>query len=156
MADPLRLIIYTDGGARGNPGPAACAAVVKSADDGETLLERGRYLGRATNNVAEYEAVLLGLDLAAQLKAREVEVRSDSELLVMQVNGRYKVKNERLRVLHGRVVEALGAFSGAEIRHIPRTENVEADRLVGETIREHRAAHGGEGPSGSNRPPAAT
>lgn len=138
MAGKPTILICTDGGAKGNPGPAACAAVLKTADDGQIVLDRGKYLGNATNNVAEYEGVLLGLELAAELGAEAIEIRSDSELLVRQVTGVYKVKNAGLRPLYERVLAALKPFARVEIRHVPRGENVEADALVNETIRRHR------------------
>ena len=137
MADKPRLLIYIDGGAKGNPGPAGCAAVVKTGDDGLTVLEKGEYVGVATNNVAEYRGLLLGLNLAAQLKAEEIEIRSDSELLVFQMTGRYRVKNRTLQVLHQTASRALGAFKSVEIRYVPRLENMEADQLAHQVIREH-------------------
>lgn len=153
MALPGKFLVYTDGGAKGNPGPAACAAVVKSADDGQTLLDEGRYLGEATNNVAEYQGVLLGLELAGRLGAKHVEVRSDSELLVRQLGGQYKVKNPALQELHARVTDALEAFAGVEIRHVPRRENAEADALVAETIRKHHPPSR-RGAAQSRKPPS--
>lgn len=152
MAGKPKLIICTDGGAKGNPGPAACAAVIKTADDGQTVLERGKYLGHATNNVAEYEAVLLGLELARELGAGEVEIRSDSELMVRQLVGAYKVKNETLRELYDRVKAALKSFDAVEIRHVRREHNDEADNLVNQTIREHRQST--KGSRDEKRPPA--
>lgn len=149
MADPrLRLIVNIDGGAKGNPGPAACAAVLRDADDGQIVLERGKYLGETTNNVAEYEGLLLALELATELKACKVEVRSDSELMVRQLSGQYKVKSPGLKPLYERARAALRPFEGVELRHVRREENAEADRLVGETIREHRK--GGK-PGGGSR-----
>lgn len=152
MGGKTRLLVYIDGGSQGNPGPAACAAIVKTADDGQTVLEEGKYLGQATNNVAEYEALLLGLGLAAQLHAEAVEIRSDSELLVRQLTGEYRVKNPRLQELHADARRALAPFGSVDIRHVPREENVEADRLVGETIRKHRSAGGGKGGAGRKPP----
>ena len=153
MAGKPKLIICTDGGAKGNPGPAACAAVIKAADDEQTVLERGRYLGHATNNVAEYQAVLLGLELALELGAGEVEIRSDSELMVRQLIGAYKVKNETLRGLYDQVKAALKSFDAVKIRHVRRELNNEADSLVNKTIAQHR--HGSpKAPGGEKRPPA--
>lgn len=149
-----KLLLYTDGGSKGNPGPAACAAVVKSADDGQTLLDEGRYLGEATNNVAEYEAVLLALELAGRLEARDIEIRSDSELLVRQLMGEYRVKNAALRRLHEKVHAALEPFTSVAIRHVPRTQNAEADRLVNETIRKHRPQGSASPAAKSKRPPS--
>jgi len=148
-----KILIYIDGGSRGNPGPAACAAVLKSADDGQTLLADSRYLGQATNNVAEYEGLLLGLRLAADLKAAEIEVRSDSELLVRQMTGQYRVRNAGLKRLYGRVTEALRAFSGVEIRHIPRQQNAEADGLLNKALDQHlKGPEGGGPPKGTAGP----
>jgi ribonuclease HI len=128
-----RLIVNVDGGARGNPGPAAVAAVV-STPDGEVLEERGERIGETTNNVAEYRAMLLGLARARALGAGEVELLGDSELVVRQVKGEYKVKNSGLRPLHGEVLAALGGFDRWEIRHVPRERNAAADRLVNEVL----------------------
>ena len=126
----MKLIVNVDGGARGNPGPAAIGAVVQDAG-GEVLEERGERIGRATNNVAEYRALLLGIERAAELGAEELELVGDSELIVRQVEGRYKVKDATLRELHGEVKRALRPFEGHwSIRHVRRAENAEADRLV--------------------------
>lgn len=124
-----RLIVNVDGGARGNPGPAAIAAVI-STPDGEVLEEHGERIGTATNNVAEYRALLLGLGRARALGAREVELIGDSELVVRQVKGEYRVKDETLRGLVGQVREALESFDRWSIRHVRREENAAADRLV--------------------------
>jgi len=156
VADRPKLLIYIDGGSKGNPGPAACAAVVKTADDGQTVLDRGEYLGEATNNVAEYEGLLLGLRLAADLEAGEIEVRSDSELLVRQLTGQYRVKNPRLKELHAEVRRRLDDFAGVEVRHVPREQNTEADRLVNETIRRHRARGKPAAPPKGRQPPSGT
>lgn len=124
-----KLIVNVDGGARGNPGPAAIGAVVQSAD-GEIVEERGERIGRATNNVAEYRALLLGIELAAAHGASELELVGDSELIVRQVEGRYKVKNPDMRKLHGEVKRALAPFESWSIRHVRREHNADADRLV--------------------------
>ena len=129
MSGAGRLVVHVDGGARGNPGPAAIAAVV-STPDGEIVEEHGERIGEATNNVAEYRAVLLGLERARARGATEVELVGDSELVVRQVRGEYKVKDEGLRALHARVVKALAEFDSWSIRHVRREENEEADRLV--------------------------
>ena len=122
-----------DGGARGNPGPAAAAAVI-STPDGDVLTERSEAIGQATNNVAEYRALLLGLELARELGADEVEVVGDSELVVRQVKGEYRVKDAALRALHERVAAALAGFERWSIRHVRREQNAEADRLVNERL----------------------
>jgi ribonuclease HI len=124
-----KLTVNVDGGARGNPGPAAIGAVVQGPG-GEVLEERGERIGRATNNVAEYKALLLGIELAAAHGADELELVGDSELIVRQVEGRYKVKDATMRELHGEVKRALAPFERWSIRHVRREHNAEADRLV--------------------------
>jgi len=121
--------VNVDGGARGNPGPAAIGAVIQSPD-GEVVEERGERIGKATNNVAEYRALLLGIERAAELGASEVELVGDSELIVRQVKGEYKVKDATLRELHTEVKRALRRFDRWSIRHVRREQNAEADRLV--------------------------
>ncbi|HEV3227922.1 MAG TPA: ribonuclease HI family protein [Solirubrobacteraceae bacterium] len=121
--------MHVDGGARGNPGRAAAAAVV-SAPDGQIVDEASRVLGVATNNVAEYQALLLGLERARQLGASEVEVINDSELVARQVNGEYRVKHAALRPLHEQVLRSLAAFDRWQVRSVPREENRRADALV--------------------------
>jgi ribonuclease HI len=128
-----KLVVNVDGGARGNPGPAAIAAVV-STPDGEVLAERGEAIGEATNNVAEYRALLLGIELARALEAAELELVGDSELVVRQVQGSYKVKQEHLRPLHARVLRELMDFEEWSIRHVRRDENAAADALVNSTL----------------------
>jgi ribonuclease HI len=130
---PEQLLVNVDGGARGNPGPAAIAAVV-ATPDGEVLESRGEVIGRATNNVAEYRALLLGIERAQALGAREVELVGDSELIVKQVKGEYRVKDAGLRPLHAEVRAALEGFERWSIRHVRREHNVEADRLVNEAL----------------------
>lgn len=128
-----RLVVNVDGGARGNPGPAAIGAVVQSAD-GEVLEERGERIGAATNNVAEYRALLLGIARAAELGASELELVGDSELVVRQVKGEYKVKDATLRGLHAEVKRALRPFDAWSIRHVRREQNAAADRLVNQAL----------------------
>jgi len=125
----MKLIVNVDGGARGNPGPAAIGAVVQDGE-GNVLEERGERIGTATNNVAEYRALLLGIERAAELGASELELIGDSELIVRQVKGEYKVKNATMRELHTEVKKALRAFDGWSIRHVRREQNADADRLV--------------------------
>ena len=130
---PEQITIYTDGGSRGNPGPAAAAYVL--VDEKNNRLDaQGFYLGQATNNVAEYTALLRGLQKAKQLKPKRVVVRSDSELLVRQINGEYKVKNADLQNLHSQSRTLLERFPGWQVKHIPREENKEADKLVNMAI----------------------
>lgn len=124
-----RLVVNVDGGARGNPGPAAIGVVVRDAD-GQVLEERAEGIGRATNNVAEYRALLAGIELAAAHGATDLELIGDSELIVRQVEGRYKVKDATLRELHAEVRRALAGFDAWSIRHVRREANADADRLV--------------------------
>jgi ribonuclease HI len=124
-----RVVVNVDGGARGNPGPAAIAAVL-STPEGEVLEQRGERIGRATNNVAEYRALLMGLERAKALGASEVELIGDSELIVRQVEGDYKVKDEALKDLYAKVVKALADFDRWSIRHVRREDNETADGLV--------------------------
>ncbi len=124
-----KLTVNVDGGARGNPGPAAIGAIVRDGE-GAVLEERGERIGRATNNVAEYRALLLGIELAAALGASELELVGDSELIVRQVEGRYKVKDATMKELHGQVKAALRPFESWSIRHVRRENNADADRLV--------------------------
>jgi ribonuclease HI len=128
-----RLVVNVDGGARGNPGPAAIAAVVQDGEGG-VLEERGERIGKATNNVAEYRALLLGIERAAALGASDVELVGDSELVVRQVKGEYKVKDANLRELHAKVKRALVPFERWSIRHVRREQNSEADRLVNRAL----------------------
>ena len=123
------LVVNVDGGARGNPGPAAIAAVI-STPQGEVLEQHGERIGEATNNVAEYRALLLGLERALSRGARQVELIGDSELVVRQVRGEYKVKDVALQGLYATVVKRLAEFDSWSIRHVRREENAEADRLV--------------------------
>ena len=125
----MRLVVHVDGGARGNPGPAAAAAVL-SSPDGEVLDRAHELLGEATNNVAEYRGLLLGLRRARELGATEVDVVNDSELVARQVTGAYRVKHAAMRPLHAEALRALGGFERWSIRSVPRAQNAEADALV--------------------------
>ena len=127
------VTVNVDGGARGNPGPAAIGVVVRD-EDGAVLEELGETIGRATNNVAEYRALLRGIELAAAHGATEVELVGDSELVVRQIEGRYKVKDATLRELHAEVGQSLRSFEGWSIRHVRREHNAGADRLVNATL----------------------
>ncbi len=135
----MKVVVHVDGGARGNPGPAAAACVI-STPDGETLGEHAQLLGNATNNVAEYRALLLGFERARELGAEEIEVIGDSELIAKQVLGEYKVKNEAMRALHREAISALGAFDRWSIRTVPRAQNAEADALVNAALDQARDA----------------
>lgn len=134
QSNSISVTIYIDGGARGNPGPAAAGVVIKSADDGTVLHEAGIFLGRATNNVAEYSALLAGLDAAVKLGASEAEVFSDSQLLVRQMNGQYRVRNEGLKPLHQEAQDMARKLQGFSITHVRRDKNVHADRLVNRAL----------------------
>ena len=125
----MKMFVHVDGGARGNPGPAAAACVITSAG-GETLGEHTRLLGTATNNVAEYQALLLGLQCALELGASEVAVIGDSELIAKQVQGLYKVKHPAMRPLYLEAMETLRDFQHWTIRTVPRAQNADADALV--------------------------
>jgi len=125
----LALIAYADGGSRGNPGEAACASLITTIE-GDELLRRAKRLGKTTNNVAEYEAVLLALDLCRELGATRVTLRIDSELVARQMEGRYKVRHPDLMQLHHRVVLRTRMFEHVTVEHIPRKDNAVADAMV--------------------------
>ncbi len=127
-----RFTVNVDGGARGNPGPAAIGVVLR--DGGEVVEEVGETIGEATNNVAEYRALLRGIELAAERGATELELVGDSELVVRQVEGRYKVKNAGMKELHEEVKRALRGLDSWSIRHVRRAENADADRLVNQAL----------------------
>jgi ribonuclease HI len=129
----VKARLFTDGGARGNPGPAAAGAVV-SSPEGDVLDEAAEAIGVATNNVAEYRGLLLGLQRARELGATEVEVVNDSELVAKQVNGVYKVKHPDMKPLHAAALRALGAFERWSIRSVPRAQNAAADALVNQAL----------------------
>lgn len=130
---PDRVIVNVDGGARGNPGPAAIAAVATDPD-GEVLAERNAAIGTATNNVAEYRAMLLGIELAKELGAESVELIGDSELIVNQIKGNWKVKQDHLRPLHTKARDELRGLGEWSIRAVRREHNVRADELVNEAL----------------------
>ena len=127
------MVVHVDGGARGNPGPAAAAAVA-TTPDGDELTESSAYLGETTNNVAEYRAVLLGLELARQLGAREVDVVNDSELVARQIGGEYKVKSAGLKPLFLETMRELRSFDRWSVRNVRREHNERADELVNEEL----------------------
>ncbi|MFH1193491.1 MAG: ribonuclease HI family protein [bacterium] len=128
----MKFIIYTDGGARGNPGPAGIGIVIKA--DGKTVKEYGEYIGKATNNQAEYKALISALETVKNLGATEVEIFMDSELIVKQIKGEYKVKHPGLAPLFLKVYNLRAGFKKFFVRHIPREKNKEADKLVNEAI----------------------
>jgi ribonuclease HI len=129
----VRVVVHVDGGSRGNPGPAAAAAVL-STPEGDILDEAALTLGRATNNVAEYRGLLLGLERARELGATEVDVVNDSELVARQVNGSYKVKHPDMRPLYEEATRALRGFERWSIRSVPRAQNAAADALVNQAL----------------------
>jgi ribonuclease HI len=128
-----KLTVNVDGGARGNPGPAAIGVVVRD-EDGSVVESVGETIGQATNNVAEYRALLRGLELAAAHGADEVELIGDSELVVRQIEGRYKVKHADMKELHGQAKAALADFDRWSIRHVKRAQNADADKLVNQAL----------------------
>ncbi len=123
------MIINCDGAARGNPGPAGAGAIVVD-ENGAVLAEVAEGLGETTNNVAEYTAVIRGLEEAKRLGAREVLLRSDSQLLINQLTGRYRVKAPHLQPLHKRVRDLMRAFTRVDLEHVPRERNAAADSLA--------------------------
>jgi len=131
-------LLMVDGAARGNPGEAGCGAIIFDAN-GDALGELYRYLGRTTNNVAEYEGLLLGLERVLHLGGKRLRVESDSQLLVRQLNGLYRVKNEKLKTLHQRALGLLRRLEAWRIIHIPRENNSLADRLANRAIDEAHA-----------------
>jgi ribonuclease HI len=135
------MVVYVDGGARGNPGPAAVAAVAIEPGGGEAA-ERARFIGEATNNTAEYRALLLGLELARELGATEVEVVNDSELVARQIGGEYRVKNAGLKPLYLEAMRALRGFERWSVRSVPREGNARADELVNVVLDEAAAGAG--------------
>jgi len=132
-ADPGHLIVACDGASRGNPGPAGIGVEITN-ERGEVLGEIAEGIGETTNNVAEYTAVIEGLARAAELGARTVTLRSDSLLLISQLTGRYRVKAAHLQPLHRRARSIAAGFDRVSFEHVPREENVEADRLANEGV----------------------
>ena len=129
----MRLVLHVDGGARGNPGPAAVGVVI-SEPEGAVLDELAETIGVATNNVAEYRAVLRGLERARALGATEVEIVNDSELVARQLTGAYKVKHPALKPLHAAATAALSGFDRWSVRSVPRAQNARADELVNQAL----------------------
>ncbi len=132
----MKLVVNVDGGARGNPGPAAVGVVVRN-DGGDVIADAAEPIGTATNNVAEYRALLRGIELAAEHGATEVELLGDSELVVKQVRGEYRVKDAGLKPLHAQARQALSAFSAWSFNHVRREHNAEADALVNQALDAH-------------------
>jgi ribonuclease HI len=134
MDDALAFTIEIDGASRGNPGPAAFGYVIRH--QGEAVLEESGYLGRATNNVAEYLALIHALKKADELRGRDLTILSDSELLVRQMSGEYKVRNPQLAILHQQVSHLLPRFRQVRFTYVPREQNRDADRLCNEALNE--------------------
>jgi ribonuclease HI len=129
----LQLVLHVDGGARGNPGPAAIGVVI-SRPDGTVVEELGETIGVATNNVAEYQALLRALERAAALGARDIRIVNDSELIARQVTGVYKVKHPAMKPLHTEAVARLDRFGKWSIESVPRARNADADALVNRAL----------------------
>jgi ribonuclease HI len=129
----MKYIVHTDGAARGNPGPAAIGVVIED-EDGRTVYEASRALGVRTNNEAEYQALITALEYLKDVRPSEAEFRLDSELVVKQLSGEYKVKEPRLQSLHGQVVMLLNAVPKFRIRHVRRADNARADELANEAL----------------------
>jgi ribonuclease H / adenosylcobalamin/alpha-ribazole phosphatase len=133
----VKAILYADGAARGNPGPAGAGAVLLDGD-GHVLAELTKHLGHATNNVAEYTALIIGLEEAKRRGVDDLEVHMDSKLVVEQMNGRWKIKHPNMKPLAIRAGELWGSFARRSISHIPREENLIADALSNRAIDEAR------------------
>ena len=133
MEESPKIELYVDGGARGNPGPAAGGYVIMDSE-GNVIRSEGFFLGEATNNIAEYSALLKGLESVREIDVREIDIFSDSELVVKQIIGEYRVKNRAIGEIYLRVQQVLLSFDRWQIRHIPREENTHADRLVNEAL----------------------
>lgn len=127
------VIIFTDGGSRGNPGPSAAGFVIQDTL-GNQLLAKGIFLGNNTNNFAEYNGVILSLEAALEMKAEKITLYSDSQLMVRQINGQYKVKSPNLKELYNRAVELLGQFQNWKVEHVYREQNKEADALANKAM----------------------
>jgi ribonuclease HI len=130
----LRVVIHADGLSRGNPGPSAIGATVKDGK-GQLLTSVSRTIGRATNNQAEYRALIAGLREALRIGASEASIYMDSELVVRQISGRYRVKNAALMTLHNEAKELLSRLKGFTIAHVPRRRNAEADKLANAALK---------------------
>lgn len=137
--EPPEATLFADGGSRGNPGPAASGAVLLDPE-GQLLAERSLFLGIATNNLAEWNALIIGLEAAAERGIRRLAVRLDSELVVKQVRGEYRVKHEALQPLHRRAMSLLRRFEDVDLRHVPRRQNALADRLVNRVLDQEASA----------------
>lgn len=139
---PSTVVLNVDGGSRGNPGPAGIGAVIY-APDGTALARISESIGRTTGNVAEYRALLAGLERAHQLGARHVQVRADSELVIRQMRGVYKVKSPSLRPLYAEVLRLAGRFDSVTYEHVPRDRNTVADALANQAMDQQQADDSG-------------
>jgi len=128
-----KAVIYADGASRGNPGPAAIGAIIKD-ERGRLMTSISQRIGRATNNQAEYRAIIAALEEAARLGAKQVEIKMDSELVVKQINGEYRVKKATLKPLYQQVKQRQGSLEGFTITHILRQQNIEADNLANKAL----------------------
>ncbi len=134
----MKLITYTDGGARGNPGPAALGVVIQN-EQGEVLVSYGEYLGVQTNNVAEYQAIISALHKAKELGATEVECRADSKLVIEQLKGKWKVKEPHLQTLFMQAWKAMQVFTKVRLVHVPRAQNAAPDKEVNKALNARRS-----------------
>ncbi len=132
----MKGMLFTDGASSGNPGEAGIGVILTTKD---RRVEISEYIGNTTNNVAEYMALIRGLEKAKKLGIEKVDIFLDSELLVKQINGEYNVKNESLRSLYGKAISLLKSFCSYSIKHIPREKNAEADKLAKSAIKKHRS-----------------
>lgn len=146
------VIAHTDGASRGNPGPAA-AGFILTSPNGTLLQAKAFFIGPNTNNVAEYTGVVKALEAAIKIGAKRLSLFSDSQLLVRQINGEYKVKSEQIRPLFQQAVELLGRFEGWKVQHIPREQNKEADKLVNKALDLGRDLESGPAPVTQNKKP---
>ena len=144
------FVLFTDGGSRGNPGPSA-AAFILADPDGRTVHAAGHHLGRATNNVAEYQALVLGLTEALGRGVRELTVCSDSEFMVRQINGQYKVKSPGLKPLYGAATELIARFDRVDVQHVRREQNVPCDTIVNRCLDAGTDVSDAPGPPGGGR-----
>jgi ribonuclease HI len=127
-------VIYTDGGARGNPGPAGIGYVIYDADQKIILLQKGEKIGEVTNNFAEYTALIRALTAASKMGIQSLVCYLDSELVVKQLLGKYKVREESLKILAGEVIKLTNNFTKIEFKHVPREKNSFADKLVNDAL----------------------
>lgn len=142
MSGQRKVVVEADGGARGNPGPAGWGALVRDADTGEVLAERGEAIGTATNNVAEYGGLIAGLTAAAELGAAHVEVRMDSKLVIEQMSGRWRIKHPGLRPLAAQAAALARRFAQVTWTWVPRDQNRDADRLANQAMDAAEAGRG--------------